>query len=201
MSIAYRPHVHQVLLSSLFQNTSIAWICLGVSYHRQLVALPKSQVCMPLSLRDRQNSSEKVLGDHQSRLSLRHGTRSTVISLTIAKNPMQLTCRLSTKDFQHFELQWTSGIRRRKPRRRILKRFCWKLEQTPLSKKREHSLANCRGCFQSYAAVQPSFPVRSLRPKSKENENPFFITADAINTKFPINQTAIKDGPRLYTKH
>lgn len=48
------------------------------------------------------------------------------------------------------------------------------------SRKQEHCFVNCNGCFQSYAAVQAVFPVKSLRLKSKAKTNPFLV-ASALN--------------------
>ena len=47
------------------------------------------------------------------------------------------------------------------------------------ARKKEHSLANCKGCAVRYANVQAYFPVKSLLLKSKAMNNPVFAARTA----------------------
>ena len=90
--------------------------------------------------------------------------------------------------------------RKRQDKEQFLKQFSvdnW--IQLSDAKKREHTLFDCKGCHQTFSKTQSLFPVRSLRLKAKEKENPFVIARtlgedltkqNQLPSKTAVKQTA-----------
>jgi len=71
--------------------------------------------------------------------------------------------------------------RKKQEKERYLKTFSisnWR--SLPISRKREHSFDNCKGCHQYYSEAQSLLPVKSNRFQGVLKENPFLIASNEV---------------------
>lgn len=70
------------------------------------------------------------------------------------------------------------------------------------SKRREHTLFDCKGCHHSYAKTQAYFPVKSPLLKNKAKQNPFSITESTARRvlKNPNKTKAKESAKELYNR-
>jgi hypothetical protein len=75
------------------------------------------------------------------------------------------------------------------------------------AKKKEHSLANCKGCVVRYSDIQALFPVKSAVLKGKAKDNPIFTAEDeaqTLNKSFtqvkPLQRDIINAAKTIYNK-